>query len=90
MLVDFEGRILAQADPGPGEKIVVATIDVDALRHERATRRGHQTLGHLRSECYPMYRQPFYPAGRGADRANLAIEPIDEAIASAKEKLGYG
>src|SRR5262249_59538071 len=24
MLVDYDGRILAQADPGPGEKIVVA------------------------------------------------------------------
>jgi predicted amidohydrolase len=89
MLVDFEGRILAQADPGPGEKIVVATIDVGALRHERATRRGHQTLGHLRTECYPMYQQPFYPGGRGADRAHLAIEPIDDAIAAAKRRLGY-
>jgi formamidase len=89
MLVDFEGRILAQADPGPGEKVVVATIDIDALRHERATRRGHQTLGHLRSECYPMYQKPFYPGGRGGDRAKLAIEPIDEAIAVAKRDLGY-
>ena len=40
MIVDYEGRIMAQADPGPGEKIVVATVDVGALRHERATRRG--------------------------------------------------
>ena len=89
MLVDFEGRVLAQADPGPGEKIVVGPVDIGALRHERATRRGHQTLGHLRSECYPMYRQPFYPAGRVADRSRLAIEPIDEAIAGAKRRLGY-
>src|SRR4029079_18711743 len=66
MVVDFEGRILAQADPGPGEKIVVAPIDVDALRHERATRRGHQTLAHLRSECYPLYRESPYPPARGA------------------------
>ena len=36
MVVDFEGRILAQADPGPGEKIVVAPIDLGALRHEHA------------------------------------------------------
>ena len=89
MVVDFEGRVLAQADPGPGEKIVVATIDVDALRHERATRRGHQTFGHLRSECYPMYRQSFYPPGRGSDRERLAIEPIDAAIAETKQRLGY-
>jgi predicted amidohydrolase len=89
MVVDFEGRILAQADPGPGEKIVVAPVDVDALRHERATRRGHQTLAHLRSECYPMYRQGFYPAGRGADRAQLSVEGSDAATAAVKDELGY-
>ncbi len=89
MVVDFEGRILAQADPGPGEKIVVAPVDVDALRHERATRRGHQTLAHLRSECYPMYRQGFYPAGRGADVERLSVEGSDAATAAVKEKLGY-
>ena len=89
MLVDFEGRILAQADPGPGEKIVVATIDVGALRHERRTRRGHQNLAHLRTEAYPLYRQSLYPPGRGADRDNLSVEKLDEAIAQAKGKLGY-
>jgi predicted amidohydrolase len=86
-IVDFEGRLLAQADPGPGEKIVVAPIDVAALRHERATRRGHQTLAHLRTETLPMYRRSFYPAGRGAE--NLTVERLDEAIAEAKAKLGY-
>ena len=89
MIVDFEGRILAQADPGPGEKIVVGPVDVSALRHERATRRGHQTLGHLRSECYPMYRDSFYPQGRGADREKLSVEGNDEATAEVKERLGY-
>jgi predicted amidohydrolase len=88
MVVDFEGRLLAQADPGPGEKIVVAPIDVAALRHERKTRRGHQTLAHLRSECYPMYGRPWYPGERGGEK--LTVESIDEAIAEAKGKLGYG
>lgn len=87
MLVDYEGRLLAQADPGPGEKIVVATVDIDALRHERATRRGHQTMAHLRTETYPMYQQSYYPPERGAE--NLSIEKIDEAIAEAKDKLDY-
>src|SRR5262245_5426324 len=81
MVVDYDGRILAQADPGPGEKIVVAPIDVGALRHERAVRRGHQNLGHLRSECYPMYRESFYPPSRGAQREKLSVEGNDEAIA---------
>ncbi|HMB51666.1 MAG TPA: nitrilase-related carbon-nitrogen hydrolase [Thermoanaerobaculia bacterium] len=89
MLVDYEGRLLAQADPGPGEKIVVATVDVDALRHERAVRRGHQNLAHSRNELYPMYRRPLYPGGRGAE-GDLTVEGNDEAIAEAKGKLGYG
>ncbi len=87
MIVDFEGRILAQADPGPGEKIVVAPLDLSALRHERATRRGHQTLAHLRSETLSLYRQSFYPPERGSARLNLA--DIDAAIVQAKAKLDY-
>lgn len=89
MIVDFDGRILAQADPGPGEKIVVAPVDVGALRHERAVRRGHQNLAHLRTEAYPLYQQSLYPSGRGAEREKLSIEGNDEAIAMAKGKLGY-
>ena len=52
MIVDFDGRILAQADPGPGEKIVVAPIDLAALCAERGRRRGHHMLSHLRSSAY--------------------------------------
>jgi len=89
MVVDFEGRILAQADPGPGEKIVVAPIDVAALRHERAVRKGHQTLGHLRTEAYPLYRESVYPEGRAADPEALSVEWIGEAIEGVKGKMGY-
>jgi predicted amidohydrolase len=47
MIVDFDGRILAQAEAGPGERIVVGPIDIGALRYERERRRGHQMLKHL-------------------------------------------
>ncbi len=52
MIVDYDGRILAQADPGPGEKIVVGPIDLAALRAERSRRRGHHMLSHLRPGAY--------------------------------------
>jgi formamidase len=52
MLVDYDGRILAQAEAGPGEKVVVAPIDVEALRRERERRIGHDTRAHLRSEVH--------------------------------------
>jgi hypothetical protein len=34
-----------------------------------------------------MYRQPFYPGGRGPEK--LTIEGTDEATAEAKRRLGY-
>src|SRR5499433_1781545 len=60
-VIDYDGRLLAQASPGPGERIVVAPIDITALRHERSTRRGHHMLAHLRTEAYPIYRSHRYP-----------------------------
>jgi predicted amidohydrolase len=52
MVVDFDGRILAQADSGPGEKIIVSEIDLGALRAARQTRLGHNPLAHLRQSVY--------------------------------------
>jgi predicted amidohydrolase len=60
-IVDFDGRILAEASPGPGERIVVAPIDITSLRHERQTRSGHHMLSHLRTEAYPVYASHRYP-----------------------------
>jgi len=78
MAVDFDGRILAQADPGPGEKIVVAPIDLAALRAARDRRSGHQMLAHLRSETAPLppvFRQPMpgdVPTYAGNEQATAA------------------
>lgn len=52
MIVDFDGRILAQAEPGPGERIVVAPIDLAALQYERQRRQGHAMARHNRPACY--------------------------------------
>ncbi|AMV36331.1 nitrilase-related carbon-nitrogen hydrolase [Planctomyces sp. SH-PL62] len=61
MVVDFDGRILAQADPGPGEKIVVGPIDLAALRAERDRRQGHHMLSQLRTEAYTgLYARPIH------------------------------
>ena len=85
MVVDYDGRILAQADPGPGEKIVVAPIDIDALRAERDRRTGHHMLGHLRTEAYPAARRPMYPGSLG-DQRRLSIEANRRAIAEGKRR----
>jgi hypothetical protein len=87
MVVDFDGRILAQADPGPGEKIVVGPIDLGALRAERDRRRGHHLLAHLRTEAYPAYRQRLYPGSLADGASMLSVEGNERAIATAKEQL---
>jgi predicted amidohydrolase len=62
MIVDFDGRILTQAEPGPGDRIVVGPIDLAALRAARRDRRGHNMLAHLRMESYEGYSRPIYPS----------------------------
>jgi predicted amidohydrolase len=85
MIVDYDGRVLAQAEPGAGEKIIVGPIDLAALRAERKRRRGHHLLAHLRTEAYPKYGQPIYPAERGSD--GITVEKNEESFRQAHEAL---
>ena len=85
-VIDFEGRMLAQASPGPGERIVVAPIDISALRHERDTRRGHHMLAHLRTEAYPVYGQHIYPP-RDTKATDLSYEENNRRIDEAKRSI---
>ncbi len=84
MIVDFEGRILTKASEGAGEKIVVAPIDVSALRHERNIRRGHSLLAHLRTEAYPVYQKHFYPPKAEENQTPLSYERNIELIEKSK------
>ena len=87
MVLDYDGRILAQADPGPGEKIVVAPLDIGTLRHERERRRGHDMLAHLRTEAYPLYRGSVYPPGQRNRCANHTSATNEEGIDLARRRL---
>ncbi|MED5399379.1 MAG: nitrilase-related carbon-nitrogen hydrolase [Planctomycetota bacterium] len=78
MVVDFDGRILAQADAGPGEKVVVAPIDLAALRAERHRRIGHDMRSHLRSEVHNYLGQSWLPPAEAHPLTGAAIrERID-------------
>jgi predicted amidohydrolase len=82
MVIDYDGRILAQASPGPGEKIVVAEIDINALREARKNRLGHNPLNHLRSEAYQG--KPAYPphsfTGANNPNSNRTVDDNIKAI----------
>ena len=83
-VIDFDGRVLAEASPGPGERIVVAPIDVSAVRHERDTRIGHLPLAHLRTEAYPVYAERRYPPAGPSENPSLSYERNVELIQLAK------
>jgi formamidase len=87
MVVDYDGRILCQADPGPGEKIVFAPIDVLSLRAERERRRGHHMLAHLRTEAYCGYHNAIYPGGLTDGARPPTLAGNDAAIAAGKEAI---
>ena len=84
MVVDYDGRVLAQADPGPGEKIVVTEVDIGSLREARSERLGHNPLAHLRSSAYTRRQAEFYPGGTFGTAAEEAgdrtVEENEQAI----------
>lgn len=85
MVVDFDGRILAQASPGHGERIVVAPVDITALRHERSSRVGHHMMSHLRTEAYPIYSSHIYPPTQNI--SEISYEKNNELIDVSKNRL---
>lgn len=84
MIVDPDGRLLAQADPGAGEKLVFATLDVESLRHQRQTRRGHHFLAQLRTGAYAAYAKPIYPGAAGVPD----VQHNEQRIEEGKRRLG--
>jgi predicted amidohydrolase len=85
MVVDYDGRILAQADAGEGEKVVVAPIDISSLRAERDRRVGHDMLAHLRGEVHTyMNRSWLRPHD---SREPLTNESIRRRIHEAKSRV---
>ena len=86
-VIDYDGRLLAEASPGPGERIVVAPVDVTALRHERASRQGHHMLAHLRTEAYPVYAAHRFPPDPDADPAQATFDRNVERIETAKRLI---
>jgi predicted amidohydrolase len=89
MVVDFDGRILSQAESGPGERIVVGPVDIAALRAERDRRRGHQMLAHLRTETYTGYQHSIYPPGTAAS-GPLSIAANEAGILRGRDAANRG
>jgi len=85
-IIDYDGRVLAEASAGPGERIVVGPIDVSALRHERQVRVGHHMSSHLRTEAYEVYRRTGYRPVDGTATA-VSLNENQRRIEKAKQEL---
>ena len=80
MVVDYDGRVLAQADPGPGEKVVVAPISPSTLRAERDRRVGHHTVAHTRTGLYTyLDQEKLRPATQ-----KISVETLNDRVSQAK------
>lgn len=87
MIVDHDGRIVTQATPGDGEKIVTGPVDISMLRKERRTRLAHLMPAHLRTEAYPVYRKEVFPGNSFKDKSGRTYEMNSEVIERVKEKI---
>lgn len=86
MIVDYDGRIVAQATPGEGEKIVVGPVDLDLQREERRCRIGHHMLAHLRTEAHTIYSSSCYPPAGFNGEAERTYEDLEKIVRRAKRQ----
>lgn len=63
MIVDYLGRIIANADKGHAMTIG-ATIDVQELRDYRKKSKLHNMLQQVRTECYTYLNEPMWPKNK--------------------------
>lgn len=90
MIVDHDGRIVTQATPGDGEKIVTGPVDISMLRKERQTRLAHLMPAHLRTQAYPVYREEVFPANGFEDNAGRTYDMNRRVIERVRERIMPG
>jgi len=78
-IIDWEGRMLAEAAPGDGERLTIGPIDIDMLRYCRKNQLMQNVPAHLRMEAYPYYKRKVYPVS-GTKQYLGTVEQIDKRI----------
>jgi len=88
MIIDFEGRVIAQSPAGPSEQILVAPIYIKSLRTYRTTTNMFSLL-HLRTEIYKdVYSKPIFPQDL-KNRQYIDQKILREKIKKLKRKYFY-
>ena len=71
-VIDYRGQIVGRQDYGAGSTYVAGVIDIEALRHHRASAQWDNWLKDIRTELYQLvYAQPIYPKNLYLDRAPM-------------------
>jgi hypothetical protein len=61
-IIDYKGRIVGRQDYGAGSTYVAGPVDIEALRHHRASAQWDNWLKDVRTELYGLlYEKPIYP-----------------------------
>jgi predicted amidohydrolase len=61
-VIDYKGRIVGRQDYGGGSTYVAGAVDIQALRHHRASAQWDNWLKDVRTELYRiLYEHPIYP-----------------------------
>ena len=61
-IIDHRGQIVGRQDYGAGSTYVGGSIDIEALRHHRASAQWDNWLKDIRTELYGLlYEKPIYP-----------------------------
>jgi len=81
MIVDYDGRTLASCGESSGEKIVIAPIDISALRAEKQRRKGHDTIAHFRNSAYNYQENKKF----GMDSSIPSTKTLNQRIEHAKK-----
>ena len=83
LLIDYRGQIVGRQDYGAGSTFVSGTVDIEALRHHRASAQWDNWLKDVRTELYQLvYAEPIYPSNLYLDRIPMRhAEYRDKVIA---------
>ena len=94
-IIDHRGQIVGRQDYGAGSTYVGGIIDIEALRHHRASAQWDNWLKDIRTELYQLlYEKPIYPKNlylkhKPMKHAQYKKRVTDKQIAL-MHKRGYG
>lgn len=88
MIIDYQGRLIADHRSGGAASYAGAVVDIEALRQYRHTSLWGNWLKDMRTEQYRLiYNEPIYEKNRCLERPPLQHAENDEVVRAARDRL---